>query len=62
MMWANHPNDCLTCQKSGKCEFQNYCYEYDIKDNVYGGDKKQYNIDDSNPFYYNDQNKCTLKN
>lgn len=58
MMWANHPNDCLTCEKSGKCELQKYCYEYDVKENIYGGYKKRYTIDESNPFYYNDQNKC----
>lgn len=58
LIWANHPNDCLTCDKSGECKLQEYCYEYEIKGTSFGGKKKNYKIDDSNPFYYNNQNKC----
>lgn len=60
LMIANHPLDCLTCEKSGGCKLQNYCYEYGIKDDAYGGQKKSFEIDDSNPYYYSDQNKCIM--
>lgn len=56
----NHPLDCLTCEKSGECKLQDYCYEYDIKGGIFEGDRKQYGIDASNQFYSSDQNKCIL--
>src|SRR5665648_307429 len=31
----NHPLDCLTCEKAGKCKLQDYCYEYDVKGPVF---------------------------
>lgn len=53
-----HPLDCLTCHKSGHCKLQEYCYEYEIKQthNFYEDEKLA--IDDSNPFYTIDPNKC----
>ncbi len=58
MMLSNHPDDCLTCPKSGECKLQEYCYKYDIKKTTFNGEKKNYPIDDSNPFFYVDLNKC----
>lgn len=60
LMVANHPLDCLTCEKSGDCKLQDYCYRYDVKGGKYSGDKKQYTPDMSNEFYVSDQNKCIL--
>lgn len=60
LLISNHPLDCLTCEKSGACKLQDYCYEYDVKEDIYGGEKHQFPIDDTNPFFYNDQNKCIL--
>lgn len=58
LIWANHPYDCLTCEKSGECKLQDYSYEYDVKLTTFDGERKDYPIDDSNPFYFVDQNKC----
>lgn len=60
LMIENHPLDCLTCEKSGNCTLQNLCYEYDIKEGGFYGEKKNYPIDDSNPFFIYDPNKCIL--
>ncbi|KPU44077.1 NADPH-Fe(3+) oxidoreductase subunit alpha [Oxobacter pfennigii] len=60
LMIANHPLDCLTCEKSGDCKLQNYCYRYNIKGSSFTRNKKQYDIDYSNQFYVSDQNKCIL--
>lgn len=61
LIWSNHPNDCLTCEKSGECKLQEYCYEYDIKgEDGYEGEIRDIPLDDSNEFYYNDQRKCIL--
>lgn len=58
LILANHPQDCLTCQNAGNCKLQDYCYEYDVKDTRFKGDIRDIQIDESNPFYMSDQNKC----
>lgn len=60
LLYSNHTKDCLNCKKSGECKLQDYCYEYDVKDGSYDGDKRSLKIDDSNPFYYYDPQKCIL--
>jgi len=62
LLWANHPNDCLVCEKSGECDLENYCYQYDIEPQSYYSfdDKKSLEINDSNKFYNNNQSKCIL--
>lgn len=60
LMLANHPLDCMTCQQAGKCTLQDLCYKYDVKESSFKGDKKKFEIDDSNNFYYSDQEKCIL--
>jgi len=60
LMVANHPLDCLTCEKSGNCKLQDYCYRYDVKGGKYSGAKKSYVVDDSNEFYESNQEKCIL--
>lgn len=60
LLFSNHPNDCLTCDKSGACDLQDYCFEYGVEMGTYKGDKKDYPIDYSNHFYTYDPNKCIL--
>lgn len=60
LLFSNHPQDCLTCEKSGDCKLQDYCYEYGIERGSFVGEKKDYPIDDSNHFYTYDPNKCIL--
>ena len=60
LMLENHPLDCLTCEKAGNCTLQDLCFEYGIKEGGFHGDKKIYPIDDSNPFFTYDANKCIL--
>lgn len=60
LLIANHPLDCLTCEKAGDCKLQDYCYEYDVKESGFVGAKKNYLIDDSNPFYIRDMSKCIM--
>ncbi|SHH16827.1 4Fe-4S dicluster domain-containing protein [Tepidibacter thalassicus DSM 15285] len=60
LILSNHPMDCLTCEKAGNCKLQNYCYEYEVKEVNFDCKEKKFDIDDSNPFYYFDQNKCIM--
>ena len=63
LLLANHDRECTTCDKSGKCELQQYAEEYGIKDVAKYVQKKERDylpIDDSNPAIVRDPNKCIL--
>lgn len=60
LLIANHPLDCLTCEKTGDCRLAEYCYEYGVKESPFVGEKHNYEMDDSNPFIVRDPNKCIL--
>lgn len=60
LMLANHPVDCLTCDKSGECKLQDYCFRYDVKGPTFVGEKKDQPLDKSNPYINRDTNKCIL--
>lgn len=60
LLLANHPTDCLTCEKSGDCKLQDYAYRYGVRVTSFDGERKDYPIDNSNPYILRDQNKCIL--
>ncbi len=60
LLVANHPPECLTCEKTGSCRLQDYCYQYRVEKSDYKGEMKEHPLDDSNPFYIRDMNKCIL--
>ncbi len=60
LLLANHPLDCLTCEKTGNCRLQDYCYLYGISESDFKGERKDYRLDDTNPFFIRDMNKCIL--
>ena len=60
LLLSNHPMECLNCEKSGRCKLQNYAYEYDLVDGTFKGERRKGEIDDSNPFYSYDPEKCIL--
>ena len=62
LLLANHDRNCLTCEKSGNCELQQYAEEYGIRTIRYP-DKEldEYHlIDASSPSIVRDPNKCIL--
>ncbi|MCF8010349.1 MAG: (2Fe-2S)-binding protein [Clostridiales bacterium] len=60
LLLANHPRDCLTCEKNGNCRLQDYCFYYGVKESSFNGIRKNHPIDDSNPYIIRDHNKCIL--
>ncbi len=60
LLLANHPLDCLTCEKTGNCRLQDYCYLYGISESEFSGERKNYGLDDTNPFFIRNMNKCIL--
>lgn len=61
LLVANHPLDCLTCEKLGDCKLAEYCYQYGVTGSPFsGGEKHSYELETSNPFVIRDLNKCIL--
>ena len=62
LLFSNHPNDCLTCQATGECKLQDYCYEYGVKEGSFRSENnKDYGKDlTSSQFLDYDPNKCIL--
>lgn len=60
LLLASHPQDCLHCQRNLDCELQRLSIDLGIRQVRFDGEKRQYAIDDSNPFIIRDNNKCVL--
>ncbi len=60
LMLANHHLDCITCEKTGECKLQDYCYRYGVASPEFEGDYKNLPYDDTNEFFLRDMNKCIL--
>ena len=61
LLLANHPKDCLSCQKSGDCELQKIAADLGMrKIRFEGGETKAHTVDCSNPSLVRDQEKCIL--
>jgi len=58
LLIADHPLDCMTCQKNGDCLLQKYAYEYQVKDTPFKGTKHRYPMEENNPFIVRDMDKC----
>ena len=59
LLVSNHPMECLTCEKVGNCDLQDYSYEYDALP-VFEGEETNYPIEAQNPVMLRDQSKCIL--
>lgn len=60
LLLANHPEDCMTCQKAGDCKLADYAYLYGVRKPKNLGYDISYEIDDSSPVILRDPNKCIL--
>ena len=59
LMLSDHPNDCLQCPKSGKCELQALAADMGIREIPFTGKLSQYPIELS-PSIVRDANKCIM--
>lgn len=60
LLLANHPTDCLSCQRNLNCELQNMAADLGVREIRFDGEKKSYPLDNSNPSLVRDQSKCIL--
>ncbi len=60
VLLANHPDDCLYCERNKNCELQNLADELNIKERVFFGDKRKQFPDRRSSSVMRDQAKCIL--
>jgi iron only hydrogenase large subunit-like protein/ferredoxin len=60
LLLANHPDDCLYCERNQHCELQNLALELNIRERRYFGRKKPRSMDKSSPAIEKDDSKCIL--
>lgn len=60
LLVAEHPLDCLTCQKNQRCELQKVAGYLGITERRFPRTEKVRDVDASNPFFTLDRNYCIL--
>lgn len=58
LILSNHPNECLTCQRNGKCELQTLSKEFGIREQNFTPILKTKSIDKSTTSLILDRQKC----
>lgn len=59
LLLSNHPDDCLYCTRSGKCDLQNLAQNMGIRQRLYRGKRNEQEMDVSGPIV-RDPEKCIL--
>jgi len=63
LLLIRHPLDCFSCPSNGKCELQDVAYELGVERSSFadpGDVERSRPLEDRNPFYVRDMNKCIL--
>jgi NADH-quinone oxidoreductase subunit G/NADP-reducing hydrogenase subunit HndD len=60
LLLANHPDDCLYCERCGACELQELAIELNIRERRYRQKRQVIQIDKSCPAIERDPSKCIL--
>ncbi|MGL5152942.1 MAG: NADH-dependent [FeFe] hydrogenase, group A6 [Clostridium sp.] len=60
LLLSNHTNDCLKCDRNMNCELRRLAGELGVDSYKYEGEKNTVEIDDSNPCFTRNMNKCIL--
>ena len=60
LLLDNHPRDCQTCERDGRCELQNLAYSMGVRERLFEGRRKRYAIEASSASVVRDSEKCIL--
>lgn len=61
LVLSTHERKCLSCIRSGNCELQRLCKEFNVDDeDYYNGENNKYEFDDSAVHMTRNDNKCIL--
>ena len=57
---SDHKRECLSCVRSGSCQLQTLCHDYNIDETTFKGMTYDYEIDDKSAALVRDNTKCVL--
>ncbi len=60
LLLANHPDDCLYCNRGGNCQLRRLAEELDVRQRRFAGDRTRHTLDTSSPSIVRDPAKCIL--
>jgi NADH-quinone oxidoreductase subunit G/NADP-reducing hydrogenase subunit HndD len=60
LLLSNHPDDCLYCGRSGKCDLQGMAQDLGVRQRRFAGRKNEREMDVSSPSIIRDPDKCVL--
>ncbi|MFW5960499.1 MAG: [FeFe] hydrogenase, group A, partial [Chitinivibrionales bacterium] len=60
LLLADHPDDCLYCERNGNCELQTLAQELGVKERKFFGEKNRFKKDISSLSIKRDPEKCIL--
>ncbi|OPZ30789.1 MAG: NADP-reducing hydrogenase subunit HndC [Lentisphaerae bacterium ADurb.BinA184] len=60
LLLANHPDDCLYCNRNGKCDLQKLAQDMGLRQRRFRGSKAHMDKDVSSPSIIRDPDKCVL--
>jgi iron-only hydrogenase group A len=60
LLVENHPMDCQTCERDGRCELQNLCYAYGVRERLFKGERKRFPLENSSKSVVRNSEKCVL--
>lgn len=60
LLLDNHPRDCQTCERDGRCELQNLAYSMGVRERFFEGERKRRPVDFRSTSVVRDPEKCVL--
>jgi NADH-quinone oxidoreductase subunit G/NADP-reducing hydrogenase subunit HndD len=60
LLLANHPDDCLYCDRNGRCDLQSLAKDLGVRRRRFEGKKSEQVMDVSSPSIVRDPDKCVL--
>lgn len=58
LLLANHPDDCLFCERNGNCELQKHAEDLHVREKRIKGNKPKFYIDNSSVSIVHEPSKC----
>lgn len=60
LLLSAHDKNCDACDKNGACQLKQMCEKYGVNEDIFGGEKKNFEIDSSSPCIVRNNNRCIL--
>jgi NADH dehydrogenase/NADH:ubiquinone oxidoreductase subunit G len=60
LLLDNHPKDCQICERDGDCELQRLAYKMGVRERLFEGERKRFELEDSSFSIVRNAEKCIL--